>query len=461
MIFIRWLMSVQSIFKICLGFLVCGILIPNANALKIEINRAQVQPDPIAIVDFFSSVFKKGISSEICDIIRNDLASSGLFSIVDKAYFAQSEESLKESGPKLKAWADRKARFLVYGAVDGNVIEYALLDILAGKTIIKNRIEINKTNKRETAHKIADSIYERITNEEGYFNTKLIYVMTASHKKGANRTTKLIRIDQDGENAVPLTNGDNLVLSPRYSPNSRTLAYISYNHLGKGALKNSAQVHIMREDGSGIKQLLSDHILKQLVKKNNGNPVTMSYAPRFSSDGLYAVLAIIIKGSSAIYKYDMTTHQLMQLTSHGDKTIDTTPCFSPDGKTIVYTSDRSGSERLYCMNADGTGQRQISTLGGTYSQPCWSPRGDLIVFTKRVNKKFFIGVCKPDGTDERLIASSYLVESPVFCSNGRYVIYTLRSSPAAKSKLVFTDITGRFHREIKTLGDAASPAWSS
>ncbi len=112
------------------------------------------------------------------------------------------------------------------------------------------------------------------------------------------------------------------------------------------------------------------------------------------------------------------------------------------------------------MNADGSDQHKISKDGGKYSQPVWSPRGDLIVFTRQNKNIFYIGIVKPDGSDERLIAKGYLVESPIWSSNGRYIVCTYQRSPSEKSKILFTDLTGRYSRVIDTKGDASSPAWS-
>ena len=425
-----------------------------ANALKLEITKGHVSPDPIAIVDFKSN--EQNVL-EICDIIRNDLAFSGLFDVISQSNFLENSAQLVTKGPNIKNWTIINARFLVYGEAVGSVIEFVLVDVIAGRTMLKEKVKINKLNYRETAHIIADKIYSRITNEEGYFNTKIIYVTTASQTAG-KRNTKLMIMDQDGYNAVTLTKGTELVLSPRCAPDSNILAYISYSNTA-GALGHSAHVYTMDTHGHNKRLLINEKLLAELVKKNSGNPVNMTYAPRFSFDGLQAVLAIIINGNSAIYKLDIASQKLVQLTSHGNH-IDTSPCFSPNGKQIVFTSDRAGKEAIYVMNSDGSNQHKISTGTGKYSQPVWSPRGDLIAFTKQEKNRFYIGVMKPDGTGERLIVNNYLVESPVWSSNGRYVVYTQQNSYKTKSQIAMTDLTGRYHRLIPTSGDASNPAWT-
>ncbi len=429
-------------------------LINNTNALKIEIKQGEVKPEPIIIDDLNSTDGKK-----ISEIIKKDLELSSLFIIVSIA-------DRKLDTTNLKDLQSKGARFLLYGQIiDNNQIKFTLVDVITGKKLYKDKIvNINHSNIRETAHIIADYVYERITNELGYFNTKIVYVNTVNNYP---RTTQLVIIDQDGANNNKLTNGKELVVSPRFAPDGKHIAYIAYtkdikdiasNEKSKQALIKSAHVYISKIDSNSRKRLLNNDIMKELIKKNHGNPISMTYAPRFSPDGQSVVLAIIINGTSAIYKYNMTDNQLIQLTKHDN--IDTSPCYSHDGKKIVFTSNRFGTEGLYIMNSDGSDQHKISQEGGKYSQPVWSPRGDLIAFTKQIKNTFYIGVVKPDGSGERLIAKGYLVEAPIWSSNGRYIVCTYQSGPSEKSKILFTDVTGRYTRVIETQGDASSPAWS-
>lgn len=429
-------------YKKILCTIVCTLLISNSNALKIEIKQGEVKPEPIGINNFTGSNGNK-----IRDIIKKDLELSFLFVIISNNDVNTID---------LKKWQEQGARFLLYGKENSNQINFTLIDVITGEKLFNNKtINVNTSNIRETAHMIADYAYERITNEIGYFNTKIVYVTTV---KQYPRTTQLIMMDQDGFNAKSLTNGKELVLSPRFSSDGKNIAYIAYSNKSKDALGKSAHVYILNNKSNSRKRLLNDNIMKELITKNHGNPISMTYAPRFSPDGQSVVFAIIINGKSAIYKYNMTDDKLIQLTKH--ENIDTSPCYSPDGKYIVFTSNRVGTEALYIMNSDGSNQHKISQEGGKYSQPVWSPRGDLITFTKQIQNMFYIGVVKPDGSGERLIARGYLVESPIWSSNGRYIVYTYQPSISEKSQIALTDVTGRYNRVIKTKGDASNPAWS-
>ncbi len=429
-------------------------------ALKIEINKGQVTPDPIAIVDFYDENGNDSeTGTEICEIIKTDLQLSGLFIPIDPNSFIESKQTLCKQGANIKNWNILNTRFLVYGKITGNfTVDFILLDVVTGDKMLSLSVSGTKSKLRKIAHTIADYIYERITSEKGYFTTSIIYVETSDNKNSAKRKTRLVKIDQDGFNRQELTDGKELVLTPRYSGDAQRLAYISYRDKAKDVLGKSAHVYTMNADGGRKRLMLDERMMKTLIKRNHGNPVQMTYAPRFSPDGKETVLAIIIDGKSAIYKYNFAENKLTQLTEHS--CIDTSPCFSDDGSKIVFTSNRQGREAIYVMNSDGSNQQRISTGEGKYSQPIWSPRGDLIAFSKQTGGKFFIGVIKPNGKGERLITSGYLVEAPCWSSNGRYLTYSMEAGPGAGINIAVSDITGYHTRIIKTQKDAAYPAWS-
>ena len=451
------------------------LFVGSANALKIEINKGQVQPDPIAIVDFYDdkgSDSKKG--TEICKIIKKDLELSGLFLPLDDSVFLEKKADLFNKGPNIKNWSVLNTRFLVYGSVaegfSGFVVKFDLVDVVTGANMLSITVEGTDAKLRKVAHVIADYIYERITNEKGYFNTNIVYVETAN-KISTKRKTRLIKIDQDGFNPRQLTDGSELVSTPRYSSDGKSLAYISYSDVAKDVLGKSAYVYMMDADSGSKRLMISKDLMKTLIKKNHGNPVQMTFAPRFSPDNQSAVLAIIIDGKSAIYTINFASNELKQLTQTDSATlanwhatdgsvVDTSPCYSDDGKKIVFTSNRAVQEAIYTMNVDGSDQKKISTGTGRYSQPVWSPRGDLIAYTKRSNGTFCIGVMRTDGSGERLITSGYLVEAPCWSSNGRYITYSTEGGHGSKSAIAVVDITGNFKRLIETKGDAWYPAWS-
>ena len=141
--------------------------------------------------------------------------------------------------------------------------------------------------------------------------------------------------------------------------------------------------------------------------------------------------------------------------------IDTSPSFSPDGKQIVFNSDRGGTQQLYVMDEKGRGVKRISFGKGRYATPVWSPKGDLISFTKMYKGLFYVGVMNPDGSGERLLAKGYLVEGPTWAPNGRVLMFFRETPGKAGAPSIYSiDISGRNLRKIKTSSFASDPNWS-
>ncbi len=428
--------------KKALLFLVC-FFVTQTYALKIEITKGEVRPDPIAITNFYSDDSDlQTLGHNIGEVVGADLVSSGLFELISSSSFIQKEDSLQKEGPRFADWRVLKTRFLLTGQIKeewGQItVEFSLYDVITGQKMTALAMSGDKIKWRKIAHMIADAIYSRVTNESGYFNTHIIYVEAIS--KGKNPRKRVMRMDQDGENSEALTDGKNLVLTPRYSPDGHQIAYLAY-------LNNTAHVYLLN--------------LQDKSQKSLGNLGDMNFAPRFSPDGQTVVMSLVKKGMSAIYTYDLGSKKLTQLTEH--RSIDTSPCFSPDGNSIVFTSDRDreGGEQLYVMDRNGGNVRRISFDKGKYSQPVWSPRGDLIAFTKQLKGRgFYIGVISPEGVGERLIAEGYLVEGADWSPNGRYLIFTKEQGGGAKSQIYKIDLTGRNIQQVNTPRNASDCTWS-
>jgi len=446
---------VRSIIRIVAFFGLFLLCLGPSQALKVEITQGQVRPDPIAVTNFYSA--DTGLSKlgeTISGVVSADLERSGLFEAISHAAFIQTEEALSTLLPRFDDWRLIKARFLLCGTIrDGGgyevIIDFRLYDVITGQQMLALSLEGNRLKWRKIAHMVADAIYNRITNEKGFFNTQLVYVETMG-ARGKNIKKRLMRMDHDGENVEALTDGKDLVLMPRYSPDGKMVAYLGY-------VNKSAHVHIM-DLSTGKESSLGG--LEKLLKGFG----EMTFAPRFMPDSKSLLMSLVKDGKSAIYHFNLATKTLTPLTPH--RSIDTSPCPSPDGKSIVFTSDsvREGGEQIYVMDNNGGNIRRISFGEGKYSQPVWSPRGDWIAFTKQHKGQFYIGLMKPDGTEERLIASGYLVESADWAPNGRYLIFTLENrgsgKVSGKGQIMMIDLTGNHQRPIKASPDSADCTWS-
>ena len=425
-------------------FAVVSFVLPAHAELSIDVSGAMRDPMPIALSEMIHDGFFIGQQGEkIRKVIKADLERSGLFQIIDEDSYIQEFSSMTQE-PAFTDWKAIKAQALVQSAIEEAgesqlKVSFRLWDVFAENQIAGQSYTTTKDNWRRIAHVIADAIYERLTGEKGYFDTRIVYVSESG--PATKRIKRLAIMDQDGENHKFLTNGQYMALTPRFSPNLQKITYMSYAH-------NTPRVYILDIE-SGDQMLL-------------GNFPGMTFAPRFSPDSSKVLLSYASRGKTNIYEMDLKTRKSKQLTFGG--AIDTSPSYSPDGSKIVFNSDRAGNQQLYIMNADGSDVKRISYGTGRYATPVWSPRGDYIAFTKMANGQFYIGVMYPDGSGERLLASGYLVEGPTWSPNGRVLMYFRQDKGHGRTtppvKLYSIDLTGYNERQIITPADGSDPAWS-
>ena len=424
---------------------ICTLPAPAWAVLQIDITRGIVDPLPIAVSELYSEDKKAARGGrDIAEVIAANLERSGLFRPIDQGAYIQSAADMQVQ-PRFVDWRQINAQALVTGRVeheaDGRIrVEFRLWDVFAEEQMTGFVYRTTPTNWRRIAHIISDAIYKRLTGESGYFDTRIVYI---SESGPANRRIKRLAImDQDGSNHRFLTQGRELVLTPRFSPTRQEITYLSY-------YQDKPRVYVYNID-TGQQEVL-------------GEFPGMTFAPRFSPDGNKVIMSLARDGNSEVYTMDLRTRAVRRLTSH--PAIDTSPCYSPDGERIVFNSDRGGSQQLYVMNADGGEVRRISFGKGRYATPVWSPRGDLIAFTKMHRGRFFIGVMRPDGSGERLLSESFLDEGPTWAPNGRVLMF-FRQSPGdlqgrgGSTRLWSIDLTGYNERQIVTPVDASDPAWS-
>jgi TolB protein len=427
---------------IAIALMVTTIGFANAE-LRVDITQGKAEPLPIAVADFFGTGSSDSqIGREMAGVIAADLQRSGLFKPIDKRAFIQTDASLSTL-PRFGDWRIINAQALVQGRIqlvaDGRLrVEFRLWDVFAEQQMVGLAYFTVPDNWRRVAHIIADAIYKRITGEDGYFDTRIVYIAESGPE--LRRVKRLAIMDQDGENHRFLTDGSELVLTPRFSPTLQEITYLSYRG-------NTPRVYIFNID-TGRQELLGDF-------------PGMTFAPRFSPDGQSVIMSMSANGKTDIHVMDLRTRQARQLTRSG--AIDTSPSFAPEANQVVFNSDRGGSQQLYVMDGDGRNVRRISFGKGSYATPVWSPRGDLIAFTKISSGTFYIGVMRPDGTGERLLAQDYLVESPTWSPNGRVLMFyrqSKRGENVSDPRLYSIDLTGYNEREIITPVGASDPAWS-
>ena len=447
--------------KLLLIFTFCFFLKPGISysLVEIDITRGNLDPLPISVSPFFADETSKekikknlaidNLGLEISKVIESNLRKTGLFDTLDKESFLQKPD-IAHLKPRFEDWALIKSQVLITGKVTSKIInekdyinvEFKLWDILGGKMVDGLSLTTTPRSWRRVGHKISDKIYERLTGESGYFDTRIIYVAEEGPK--TQRVKKLALMDQDGFNTKYITLGNELVLTPRFNPaDDKIITYMSY-------FRNDPRVYTVN--------------LQTGERKVVGDFRGMTFAPRFSPDGRKLIMSLAKDGNSEIWVRDLETNIQEKLTDH--PSIDTSPSYSPDGKYITFNSDRSGYQQIYVMRSDGSKVKRISFGKGIYGTPVWSPRGDLIAFTKLHKGKFFIGVMRTDGSGERLLTENFYQEAPSWSPNGRIIIFYRETKTDDKgqgfsAKLWSIDLTGYNERLVSTETDASDPSWSS
>ena len=410
-----------------------------AHAVEGTVTGGKIDPLPIAIAPFIADGGAAETGSTIGGVVTNNLGRSGYFAPLDPATFIEQVSDFQQA-PNFSSWQQIKAKALVTGQVSsggGKIkVEFRLWDVNTGQQIEAQQFTTTPKNARRIGHIISDIIYKKLTSFDGYFDTRIVFVSEEGPKD--KRIKRLAIMDQDGFNVRALTDGRELVLTPRFSPSTNEITYMSFGDA-------APRVYLMNID---TKQ-------REIV----GEFANMSFSPRFSPDGQRVIMSLQDGGNANIYELDLRSRALRQLTNVA--AINTAPSYSPDGGRVTFESDRGGTQQIYVMGSDGSGQNRVSFGNGRYSTPVWSPDGKYIAFTKQGGGKFAIGVMAPDGSGERILTEGFHNEGPTWAPNSRVLMF-FRDSQGKNGgpQLWSVDITGYNEQQVPTPGFSSDPAWS-
>ena len=363
----------------------------------------------------------------VTQVITNNLKRSGLFAPIDQAAFIERITNI-DTAPQFQNWKTINAQALVTGRMtrqgDGRLkAEFRLWDVATGQQLAGQQYFTSPEYWRRIAHIISDQIYERLTGEKGYFDSRVVFVDETGTAQ--RRVKRLALMDQDGANVRYLTRGSDLVLTPRFSPSTQEITYMEF---GQG----DPRVYLFNIE-TGQREIV-------------GNFPGMSFSPRFSPDGQRVIMSLQQGGNSNLFVMDLRSKSTTRLTD--TPAIDTSPSYAPDGTRLCFESDRGGKPQIYVMPAAGGSAQRISFGDGTYSTPVWSPRGDYIAFTKQGGGQFSIGIMKPDGSGERLLTSGFHNEGPTFAPNGRVLMFFRDPGGNDGPSLFTVDISGRSEQRV-------------
>jgi len=417
---------------------------PLAAQIRVDITGGISAPMPIAIPVMptpAAAGTQAGdtvtLGRQVSEVITNDLKNSGLFAPLGPGSVKPVAFN-QVVAPDYSYWVGTGAQALIQGFVQANgdgtlTVGCYLYDVFAKTEMKRSGWVVPPPLWRQAAHKCADLVYTRLTGEGPYFNSRVVYVSETGPKN--RRTKRLAVMDQDGANHRFVTNGQNIVLTPRYSPDGKKIVYMTY--AGK-----RPRVYVY-DVGTGTQRLVVDQ-------------PNMTFSPRFSPDGRYIIFSMAVNGNTDLYRVSASGGSAQRLTTSPG--IDTAGCYSPDGSKIVFESDRSGVQQIYLMNADGSNQQRISFGSGRYATPVWSPRGDLIAFTK-IGGGFSIGIMTPSGSGEKILTGGWQDEGPSWSPNGRVIMFFRTGQGSGKADLWSVDLTGVNERPVPTPLDGSDPGW--
>jgi TolB protein len=412
-----------------------------AFAVNGTVTGGQIDPLPIAIAPFIAASGAEADAATVAGVIANDLAHSGYFKPLPPESYIEKFSDFN-ANPNFPSWQQVQAKALVVGQVSqggGKItVAFKLYDVATQQMLTGTSFTAPAKVSRRMAHKISDMVYKQLTGYEGYFDTRIVYVDESGPKNA--RVKKLAIMDQDGFNPRTLSNGKEILLTPRFSPTSQEITYAAIGD-------TASRVFIYNID-TGQKEIVGDF-------------TNMSFAPRFSPDGQKVIMSLESDDgrNSNIYVMDLRSKQVRQITN--EASINTAPCFSPDGTRIAFESDRGGTQQIYVMNADGSNQQRVSFGNGRYSTPVWSPDSKWLAFTRQAGGKFSIGVMAPDGSGERILTEGFHNEGPSWSPNSRVILF-FRDQPGENGgpQLFSVDVTGYNEQQVATPGFSSDPAWS-
>lgn len=413
------------------------------SALTIEINKGVYKPYPIVMLPF-----SKTGASKLSQVIKADLEKSGRFNFKSGSNykFVQNPKDMPwKSWPNL----EKKADFILQGdikpAPTGDKVQYAVFNTQNYK-VLKAQVfnNIKDNNIRALGHHIADKVYQSVTGIPGYFSSKIAYVLVEHARENNSRKLiyKLIIADSDGENPHVLVKQErNPIATPTFSPDKKQIAYVSY-------VKNTMAIYTI-ELSTGKRKIIA-------------NFPGINSAPSFSPDGKIIAMGLSDKKDKSkvdLYLYNIKNKKFTRLTRVGTNT---SPKFSKDGRNLLFTSNRSGRVQIYKMNLASKRVSQITDIaqGVQNFDAQFLPDNKRVVMMNQMESGGAIRIVVLNLLNKRMeiISAGPTDKSPALSSNGQMVLYINLSPSGSKLMISSVDSRASYQLPVQT-GAIRSPAW--
>ena len=418
--------------------LCCAAGMAAADEKNILVTSGSDRATPIAVVPFGwqgGSVLPEDMSS----IISNDMLNSGYYTPIPK----QNMISLPTQASEVvfRDWKALNAQYVMVGSITpagGRLqVQYALFNVATEQQVLTGSVSGTTDQLRDMSHYIADQSFEKLTGIKGAFSTRMLYV-TAERFGGMNTRYTLQRSDYDGARAVTLLQSREPILSPRFAPDGKRIAYVSFE-------QKRPRIFVQHIDTGRREQMTNFDGL-------NG-------APAWSPDGTKLAFVLSKDGNPEIYVMNVASRQISRVTN--DSAIDTEPFFGKDGSTIYFTSDRGGKPQIYKTNINGGGAERVTFIGNYNANPKLSADEKTLVMIHRQDgfTNFKVAAQDLQRGSVKILTDSNLDESPTVAPNGTMVIYATRQQ--GRGVLMLVSINGRVRLPLPTAqGEVREPSWS-
>lgn len=417
----------KTITKIYFFLLLLGLGFPAAAQFRVEVSGVGLTQLPIAVSAFRG---EDGAPQKIAAIVQADLVRSGQFRGVDPAGVVVDEATR----PDMAIWRQKGADSLASGSVtrlaDGRYdVRFRLWDVVRGQDLGGQSYAVTQADLRLAAHRIADSIYEKLTGDKGAFSTRIAYVTKTAQRY------QLWVADADGENAQSALASPEPIISPAWSPNGSQLAYVSF--------ESRKPVVYTHDVVSGKRRLIAN------FRGSNS-------APAWSPDGRTLAVTLSRDGGSQLYAIASGGGEPRRLAQ--SSSIDTEPVYTPDGKSIYFVSDRGGAPQIYKMPAAGGNAERVTFAGSYNISPAISPDGRWLAYISRVNGAFKLHLMELASGAVNAITDTSADESPSFAPNSRLIVYATQQR--GREALMTTTLDGKLKARLTGQnGNIREPDW--
>jgi TolB protein len=421
--------------------LICLVMFTTAARAEfvVEVTRGQTEAIPIAVVPFAPAELRAA-SFDVAQLVSDDLARSGRFKSMERKDMIETPHS--GASISFDDWKRLSSDYIVVGSMTSDApdhfnITYELYNVLTKQRLMGFQITSNRAGLRSTGHQIADAVFEKILGIRGAFSTRIAYISVLGHLP--NKSFQLIVADADGENPRVVMQSKEPLMSPAWSPDGSSLAYVSFEDR-----LPSVYVQVLK---TGERRRISAH-------------AGVNQAPAWSPDGKKLALVLSTRdGNLDVYVMDIATQAITRITD--DPGIDTEPQWSTDGQSLYFTSDRAGGPQIYKIGIrPGDKPRRLTFQGSYNARSRVSPDESQLTFVTQEDGGFHIATMDLRGHgDVQVLTKGHFDVSPSYAPNGAVILYATRDKGRGVLALVSAD--GRVQQKlVSSEGELQEPAWA-